>query len=52
MTSYFSSQLEEFYNFSGYVFSPDGTEPTNVDVQADIIKMQKMNNNWYYVSCT
>lgn len=39
-------------NFSGYVFSPSGLEPTNEDVQATIIWMQKMNNNWYYVSCT
>lgn len=39
-------------NFSGYFFSPSGVEPTNEDVQATIIKMQKMNNNWYYVSCT
>ncbi len=39
-------------NFSGYVFSPDGTAPTNEDVQADIIELRKMNTNWYYVSCT
>ena len=39
-------------NFSGYVFSPSGLEPTNEDVQATIIWMQKMINNWYYVSCT
>ena len=39
-------------NFSGYVFSPSGLEPTNEDVQATIIWMRKMSNNWYYVSCT
>ncbi|WP_157764784.1 hypothetical protein [Solibacillus sp. R5-41] len=39
-------------NFSGYVFSPRGLEPTNEDVQATIIRMQKLNNNWYFVSCT
>lgn len=39
-------------NFSGYVFSPSGLGPTNEDVQATIIRMQKMNNNWYHVSCT
>lgn len=39
-------------NFAGYVFSPSGVEPTNEDVQATIIKIQKMNNNWYYISCT
>lgn len=39
-------------NFSGYVYSPDGTEPTNEDVQADIIELRKMNAYWYYVACT
>jgi len=39
-------------NFSGYVYSPDGTVPTNEDVQADIIELRKMNTNWYYVACT
>ena len=39
-------------NFSGYVYSPDGTVPTNEDVQADIIELRKMNENWYFVSCT
>ena len=28
-------------NFSGYIFSPNGTEPTNEDVQANIIKIKK-----------
>ena len=39
-------------NFSGYVYSPSGSEPTNEDVQAEIIKLQKMNKNWYFVSCS
>lgn len=39
-------------NFSGYVFSPNGSAPTNDDVQADIIKIQKMSDHWYYISCT
>ncbi len=39
-------------NFSGYIFSPDGSAPTNGDVQADIIEIKKINKNWYYVSCT
>lgn len=39
-------------NFSGYVYSPSGLEPTHEDVQATIIWMQKMNDHWYYVSCT
>ena len=39
-------------SFSGYVYSPDGTVPTNEDVQADIIELRKMNANWYYVACT
>lgn len=39
-------------NFSGYVYSPSGEPPTSDDVQADIIYMKKMNQNWYYVSCT
>ncbi|GKV70516.1 hypothetical protein NCCP2716_30140 [Sporosarcina sp. NCCP-2716] len=39
-------------NFSGYVFSPNGVEPNDEDLAANIVKMKKMKKNWYYVSCT
>lgn len=39
-------------NFSGYVFSPDGVEPSDADVLAKIVKKQRMNKNWYYIACT
>lgn len=39
-------------NFSGYVYSPNGGEPRDEDVNAKIVKKQRMNKNWYYISCT
>ncbi|MGG3468287.1 hypothetical protein ABES02_12490 [Neobacillus pocheonensis] len=39
-------------NFAGYVYSPDGSEPTNGDVQANIVEIKKLNKHWYFVSCT
>ncbi|WOV84389.1 hypothetical protein PGH26_00125 [Sporosarcina jeotgali] len=39
-------------NFSGYVFSPNGVEPNDKDLAANIVKLKKMKKNWYYVSCT
>lgn len=39
-------------NFAGYVYSPDGSRPTNGDVQANIVEIKKLNKHWYFVSCT
>ncbi|MFZ3589315.1 hypothetical protein ACOI1C_08565 [Bacillus sp. DJP31] len=39
-------------NFDGYVYSPNGSPPTNKDIGADILEMRKMDDHWYFVSCT
>ncbi len=39
-------------NFSGYVYSPNGVEPTDEDVMAKIVKKQRMSKNWYFIACT
>lgn len=39
-------------NFSGYVYSPDGTPPSEEDVQADFLERRKVHEHWYYIVCT
>lgn len=39
-------------NFSGFVYSPDGTEPKPTEAGTDIVYEKQMNKYWFYISCT
>jgi hypothetical protein len=37
-------------HFAGFVYSPDGSRPTNGDFAGDFFIIEKMADRWYYVS--